>query len=62
MNLNWDGVSFVKMKENPIDSPLLAIDHDDFVAKCEVGCEIIATLTKKRKTTKDIQVAQAHQH
>jgi hypothetical protein len=62
MNLNWDNTSFVKMKEEQIDSPLLAANYDDFVAKCRVGCEIITTLIKERKTIKDIQVPQAHQH
>jgi hypothetical protein len=62
MNSNWDGTSFVKMKEEPINSPLLAINYDDFVAKYGVGCEIITTLTRERKTTKKIQVPQAHQH
>lgn len=57
-----DGASFVKMKEKLTNSPLLATDYDDFVAKCGVECEIISTLTKERKTIEEIQVAQTHQH
>lgn len=57
-----DGASFVKMKEKPTNSTLLATDYDDFVAKCGVECEIITTLTKERKTIEKIQVAQTYQH
>jgi hypothetical protein len=62
MNSNWDGASFVKMKEEPTNSPLLVTNYDDFVAKCGVECEIIIASTKEKKTTKNIQIAQAHQH
>jgi len=52
----------VKMKEEPTNSPLLVTNYDDFVVKCGVECEIITSSTKERKTTKEIQIAQAHQH
>ncbi len=49
MDLNWDGVGFVRMQEKLANSPLLVIDYDNFVVKGGVGFETTNALTKKDK-------------
>jgi hypothetical protein len=49
MDLNWDGVGFVKMKEKLANSPLLVIGYDNFVVEGGVGFETTNALAKKDK-------------
>lgn len=47
MDLKWDGVGFVRMKEKSTNSPLLVIDHDNSIVEGLVGFETTNALTTR---------------